>query len=249
MDLQTYSEMVRKELLLEDSLAIAENIKNNMIKKEQGTMSKRPPAVVGTKRPMGQVGNQQVRKFKDGGYLQAPINKEPCKHCDKTSHKSKNCWKALGRCLRYVRKQINNHTKDTRNLSWFGPSHMEVLRPVPKQPLGISLTNGTVPLKDLTTPSTPAGLLLFPGQEGSPLLLQAQKQTSWYKPQCGSARHKLLARFYTAYSPTAGQDVFLIKERTVLRVLQEWPLPKNSQQKFSPRITISIGRMEKREGA
>ncbi|MQM00535.1 hypothetical protein Taro_033274 [Colocasia esculenta] len=49
---------------------------------------------------------------------------------------------------------------------------MEVLRPVPKQPLGILLTKGTVPLKDNTTPSTPVGLLLFPGQEGSPLLLQ-----------------------------------------------------------------------------
>ncbi|MQL69779.1 hypothetical protein Taro_002068 [Colocasia esculenta] len=49
---------------------------------------------------------------------------------------------------------------------------MEVLRPVPKQPLGILLTKGTVSLKDNTTPSTPVGLLLFPGQEGSPLLLQ-----------------------------------------------------------------------------
>ncbi|MQM00782.1 hypothetical protein Taro_033518 [Colocasia esculenta] len=36
---------------------------------------------------------------------------------------------------------------------------------------------GTVPLKDNTTPSTPAGLL-FPGQEGSPLLLQVKKPTS-----------------------------------------------------------------------
>ncbi|MQL72704.1 hypothetical protein Taro_005059 [Colocasia esculenta] len=49
---------------------------------------------------------------------------------------------------------------------------MEVLRPVPKQPLGILLTKGTVPLKDNTKPSTPAGLLLIPGQEGNPLLLQ-----------------------------------------------------------------------------
>ncbi|MQL97603.1 hypothetical protein Taro_030298 [Colocasia esculenta] len=71
-----------------------------------------------------------------------------------------------------VRKQINNHIEDTRNLSWFGPSHMEVLRPVPKQLLRFLLTKGTFPLKDNTTPSTPAGLLLFPGQEGSPVLLQ-----------------------------------------------------------------------------
>ncbi|MQL88584.1 hypothetical protein Taro_021156 [Colocasia esculenta] len=49
---------------------------------------------------------------------------------------------------------------------------MEVLRPIPKQPLRILLTKGIVPLKDNTTPSTPTGLLLFPGQEGSPLLLQ-----------------------------------------------------------------------------
>ncbi|MQL86041.1 hypothetical protein Taro_018563 [Colocasia esculenta] len=49
---------------------------------------------------------------------------------------------------------------------------MEVLRLVPEQSLGISLTKGTIPLKDNTSPSTPAVLLLFPGQEGSPLLLQ-----------------------------------------------------------------------------
>ncbi|MQL90047.1 hypothetical protein Taro_022633 [Colocasia esculenta] len=40
---------------------------------------------------------------------------------------------------------------------------MEVLRLVPKQSLEILLTKGTVPLKDNTTPTTPAGLLLFPG--------------------------------------------------------------------------------------
>ncbi|MQL74677.1 hypothetical protein Taro_007024 [Colocasia esculenta] len=45
--------------------------------------------------------------------------------------------------------------KDTGDLSWFGPSHMEVLRPVPKQTLGISLTEGTVPFKDTTTPWIP----------------------------------------------------------------------------------------------
>ena len=89
---------------------------------------------------------------------------------------------------------------------------MEVLRPVPKQLLGISLTKGTVPLKDTTTPSTPAGLLLFPGQEGSPLLLQVKKPTSWYKPECGSARHKPLAGLHTVYSPTAGQKSFLEKK-------------------------------------
>ncbi|MQL67727.1 hypothetical protein Taro_000027 [Colocasia esculenta] len=77
---------------------------------------------------------------------------------------------ALDALLVAVRKQKNNHTKDKGDLSWFGPSHMEVLRPVPKQPLGISLTKGIVPLKDTTTPSTPAGLLLFLGQEGNPLL-------------------------------------------------------------------------------
>ena len=109
--------------------------------------------------------------------------------------------------------------KDTRNLSWFGPSHMEVLRPVPKQTLGISLTKGTVPLKDpYNTLDTPPGLLLFPGQEGSPLLLQVKKPTSWYKPQCSSARYKPLARFYTVYSPTAGQKSFLEKKE------QSWEL-------------------------
>ncbi|MQL79729.1 hypothetical protein Taro_012182 [Colocasia esculenta] len=41
---------------------------------------------------------------------------------------------------------------------------------------------------------------------------QAQKQTSWYKSQCGSARHKPLARFYTIYSPTAEQKFFLEKK-------------------------------------
>ncbi|MQL89196.1 hypothetical protein Taro_021767 [Colocasia esculenta] len=39
-----------------------------------------------------------------------------------------------------------------------------------------------------------------------------KKPTSWYKSQCGSARHKLLARFYTVYSPTVGQRSFLEKK-------------------------------------
>ncbi|MQL90916.1 hypothetical protein Taro_023516 [Colocasia esculenta] len=77
---------------------------------------------------------------------------------------------------------------------------MEVLRLVPKQTLGISLTKGTIPVTDNTTPNTLDGLLLFPGQEGSPLLLQVKKPTFWYKPQCGSTRHKPLARFYTIVS-------------------------------------------------
>ncbi|MQL99069.1 hypothetical protein Taro_031786 [Colocasia esculenta] len=113
---------------------------------------------------------------------------------------------------------------------------MEVLRPVPKQTLGISLTKGTVPLKDDTTPSTPAGLLLFPEQEGNPLLLQVKKPTSWYKLQCGSARHKPLARFYTVYSPTAGQKVFLIKERTLLRVKKptSWYKPQCGSARHKP---------------
>ena len=115
---------------------------------------------------------------------------------------------------------------------------MEVLRPVPKQPLGISLTKGTVPLKDTTTPSTPAGLLLFPGQEGSPLLLQVKKPTSWYKPQCGSSRHKPLAGFYTVYSPTAGQKSFLEKKEQSWELEQIKTNYKNSQQKtLSPRFT------------
>ncbi|MQM18026.1 hypothetical protein Taro_051009 [Colocasia esculenta] len=67
MDLQTYPEMVRKALLLKDSLSIAKNIKNNMIKRDQGMGSKRPQAVVETKRPIGQVGNPSVKKFRDGG--------------------------------------------------------------------------------------------------------------------------------------------------------------------------------------
>ncbi|MQL73694.1 hypothetical protein Taro_006036, partial [Colocasia esculenta] len=43
-------------------------------------------------------------------------------------------------------------------------------------------------------------------------LLKVKKPTSWYKPQCGSARHKPLARFYTVYSPTARQKSFLEKK-------------------------------------
>ncbi|MQL83935.1 hypothetical protein Taro_016432 [Colocasia esculenta] len=120
---------------------------------------------------------------------------------------------------------MNNHTKNIRNLFWFGPSHMEVLSPVPKQSLGILLTKGTVPLNDNTTPSTPASLLLFPGQEGSPLLLQAQKPTSWYKPQYGSARLK---------PPASWTEIFHRKERTKLRVLQEWTLTQKLSAKDSP---------------
>ncbi|MQL99546.1 hypothetical protein Taro_032273 [Colocasia esculenta] len=95
--------MVRKALLLEDSLAIAKNIKNNMVKRELGTVSKRPQAVVETKRPIGQAGNQPVKKFRDGGNQHAPINRELCKHCDKppspcaasltTSPEHNSCWR------------------------------------------------------------------------------------------------------------------------------------------------------------
>ncbi|MQM05985.1 hypothetical protein Taro_038802 [Colocasia esculenta] len=64
----------------------------------------------------------------------------------------------------------------------------------------ISTARGcTVPLKDNTTPSTPAGLLLFPGQEGNQFLLQVKKPTFWYKLQCSSARLKPPAWFYTEY--------------------------------------------------
>ncbi|MQM10846.1 hypothetical protein Taro_043744 [Colocasia esculenta] len=112
---------------------------------------------------------------------------------------------------------------------------MEVLRLVPKQPLGILLTKGIIPLKDNTTPSTPAGLLLFLGQEGSPLLLQVKKPTSWYKRQCSSARLKPLARFYTEYSPSAGHKSFFIKERTKLRVgTNENQLKELSAKRLSP---------------
>ncbi|MQL69445.1 hypothetical protein Taro_001741 [Colocasia esculenta] len=41
---------------------------------------------------------------------------------------------------------------------------------------------------------------------------EVKKPTSWYKSQCGSTRHKPLARFYTVYSPTAGRKSFLEKK-------------------------------------
>ncbi|MQM01193.1 hypothetical protein Taro_033944 [Colocasia esculenta] len=58
---------------------------------------------------------------------------------------------------------------------------MEVLHPVPNQPLGILLTKGTVPLKDNTTPSTIAGLLLFPRQEDCQPLGGLQGLQAWKK--------------------------------------------------------------------
>ncbi|MQL85447.1 hypothetical protein Taro_017965 [Colocasia esculenta] len=89
---------------------------------------------------------------------------------------------------------------------------MEVLRLVPKQSLGILLTKGTVPRQGQynTQHSSWSSSLsrarrqptTFTGQEAN---LLVKKPTSWYKPQCGSTRHKPLARFYTVYSPTAGQ--------------------------------------------
>ena len=124
---------------------------------------------------------------------------------------------------------------------------MEVLRPVPKQPLGILLTKGTVPLKDNTTPSTPTGLLLFPGQEGNPLLLQVKKPTSWYKPQCGSARHKPLARFYTVYSPTAGQKSFLEKKDQTKSYYKMNAHDLAHSHRLSPKNTMSTGRMEEKK--
>ncbi|MQL82957.1 hypothetical protein Taro_015446 [Colocasia esculenta] len=72
---------------------------------------------------------------------------------------------------------------------------MEVLRPVPKQHLRMLLTKGTVPLKDNTTPSTPAGILLFPRQEGSPLLLQIDSHLVIFKV-CKHRRKCLAKRVF-----------------------------------------------------
>ncbi|MQL69425.1 hypothetical protein Taro_001722, partial [Colocasia esculenta] len=115
---------------------------------------------------------------------------------------------------------------------------MEVLRPVPKQTLGISITKGTVPLTDNTTPSTSAGLLLFPKQEGSPLLLQVKKPTSLYKPQCGSARHKALARLYIVYSPTARHGSFLEKKEQTMSYYKKKTKNSSSQPQTLPQ-TVS----------
>ncbi|MQM03906.1 hypothetical protein Taro_036694, partial [Colocasia esculenta] len=121
---------------------------------QRGSVSKKPPAVVGTKRSNGQAGNQQMKKYRDGGYQQAPVNREPCKHCDKTSHRSEDCWKALGRCLR-CGSQSHKISTCPHLLS------QGVLRPVPKQQLGISLNKGTIPLKDTYTSNRSWPSLLY----------------------------------------------------------------------------------------
>ncbi|MQL80558.1 hypothetical protein Taro_013002 [Colocasia esculenta] len=99
-----------------------------------------------------------------------------------------------------------------------------------------TLLRGTVPLTGNTTPSTATGLLLFPGQESSPLLLQVKKPTSWYKPQCGSARLKPLARFYTVYSPTAGHKSFLEKKEQIESYYKMNTNNSSSQPQTLPQI-------------
>ncbi|MQL70770.1 hypothetical protein Taro_003089 [Colocasia esculenta] len=41
------------------------------------------------------------------------------------------------------------------------------------------------------------------------VIFDVKKPTSWYKPQCGSARLKPPSRFYTVNSPKDGQKSFL----------------------------------------
>ncbi|MQL99515.1 hypothetical protein Taro_032239 [Colocasia esculenta] len=86
--------------------------------------------------------------------------------------------------------------------------------------------------------------------------VKAQKQTYWYKPQCGSARHKPLAGLHTCgssrhkplvglhtvYSPTAGQKSFLEKKDQTESYYKMNTQDLAHSHRLSPKITMSTGR-------
>ncbi|MQL68889.1 hypothetical protein Taro_001165 [Colocasia esculenta] len=97
MDLQTYPEMVRKALLLKDSLAIVETIRSSVVSKEASDTIRTPHSNHHeNKRSNGEYSVGKDKKIK---LEEEPIG-ENCKFCDKPGHRVDACWKKVGACLR-----------------------------------------------------------------------------------------------------------------------------------------------------
>ncbi|MQL97238.1 hypothetical protein Taro_029924 [Colocasia esculenta] len=98
LDIQTYTEMVKKAQLLEDVTNLTDRIKGRMVKKEYTSGSSSKPTN-GKKRPLSITdGPSQERKPK---VFTPPVpNKPGCKQCDKLGHTAEECWRKVGACLR-----------------------------------------------------------------------------------------------------------------------------------------------------
>ncbi|MQM09324.1 hypothetical protein Taro_042193 [Colocasia esculenta] len=99
MDIQTYADMVKKAQLLEDAMETTRRIKGKSMKREQVSATGRYQPTIGKKRPSGGFTEQADKKPKELGKQIVVAIGERCKHCDKASHRSEQCWRAQGRCL------------------------------------------------------------------------------------------------------------------------------------------------------
>ncbi|MQL80484.1 hypothetical protein Taro_012932, partial [Colocasia esculenta] len=100
LDIQTYVEMVKKAQLLEDATNFTDRIKGKFMKKEMTSSPSPGKPTNGKKRPFNiSEGPSQERKPK--AVVPNTPAKSNCKHCDKPSHTTDECWRKVGACLRY----------------------------------------------------------------------------------------------------------------------------------------------------
>ncbi|MQL73894.1 hypothetical protein Taro_006237 [Colocasia esculenta] len=99
LDIQTYTEMVKKAQLLEDAMDFTDRIKAKFVKKEMtsGQSSAKPNN--GKKCPFNITeGSNQERKPK--AFVHNTPAKSNYKHCDKPGHIVDECWRKVGVCVR-----------------------------------------------------------------------------------------------------------------------------------------------------
>ncbi|MQM09878.1 hypothetical protein Taro_042757 [Colocasia esculenta] len=89
--------MVRKALLFEDSLPIAENIKSSIVNKGAFNTTRTPHSNHNeNKRRKGGNNTSKDKKIK----VEEEPSIEYCKFCDKSGQREDACWKEMGACLR-----------------------------------------------------------------------------------------------------------------------------------------------------
>ncbi|MQM08560.1 hypothetical protein Taro_041417 [Colocasia esculenta] len=98
LDIQTYAEMVKKAQLLEDVINFNDCIKGKFVKKEltPGMTSAKPN--IGKKRPFS-ITKRPSQEKKPKVFVPNTPAKSNCKHCDKPSHTTDECWRKFGTCL------------------------------------------------------------------------------------------------------------------------------------------------------
>ncbi|MQL96953.1 hypothetical protein Taro_029633 [Colocasia esculenta] len=98
LDIQTYSEMVKKAQLLEDATDITDRIKGKFVKKEMTSGQSFAKLNNGKNHPFNITeGSSQERKPKV--FVPNTPAKSNCKHCEKSGHTADECWRKVGACL------------------------------------------------------------------------------------------------------------------------------------------------------